>query len=232
MRVGNLALLRTVILTALSAEAYQIAGEGDSCIENWLCGDIILRQGSIYTFTSNSLPVNGHVASARTRLYQYRLDMLEPVLQGYAKRGETSFVVMLHDGGAYSSGTSEPHVAEDSEDDEDALEIDESFLAGSISTFRYPSSTIPLPPRPSPATINGKSEFFFRPVDLSEPIAPLHEDYTLHLRTADLSRIGILNGDWVFHPNHKCVSQLSSPAGYRARVRFPQTETCSHICMR
>ena len=201
-------LLTEIIVTALSRDAYHVARGRDSPLENWFSDDHpILRHGSIHTFSSNLLPLNGH-DSARCKLLQYRLDMLDPVLQGYAQKGGTRFVVTLGefdtDGDAFESG---PDAEEDSESDKDGIEIDEGFLANSIqpSIFSSPTPAAPvlydngstnIAASPTESSIPSLPSGF-RTEPLSELVSPLWDDCTLYLRTADLSRVGVLNGDWV-----------------------------------
>jgi hypothetical protein len=67
-------------------------------LETWLSNEyIILRQGTIYAFDSEILPTNGRVTAESPASYHYRLDMTEPVLQGYARVGHTRFYVILVD---------------------------------------------------------------------------------------------------------------------------------------
>ena len=85
--------------------------------------------------------------------------------------------------------------------DSDGIEIDESFLANSFLKPSFITSLKGLDGR-SPQDIHHtfqvgwKSERqSFKPV--SSATGLLEDNCTVYLRTADLARIGILNGDWV-----------------------------------
>ncbi|KAJ7074407.1 P-loop containing nucleoside triphosphate hydrolase protein [Mycena amicta] len=148
-----MALLTEIFVSALSYEAYQAA---DATLENWLCAEHrLLRQGDVLTLSPSSL--------------QYRLDMLGPVLQGFAKKDATRIVI--------TPGS--PYENTDAECDPDNFEIDEQFLA---------SAALGLPSQ------NASTAFDCRP--LTDAIAQEYDDCTLYLRTKDLSRVGGLNGDW------------------------------------
>lgn len=171
--------LTEIYVTALSTEAYQVAG---SILEDWLSKDRkILRLGAVHTFLSNDLPLNGHGTSPRS--LQFRLDMVEPVLQGFAEKGKTRFVVTLDDLSSASEEVSD-------EESEDGIEIDEAFLASSTFT-RFSSQ-----PNGHDSK-DGDKVLQFQTHPLSVPGNISDEHNTLYLRTADLGRVGILSGDWV-----------------------------------
>ncbi|KAJ7632326.1 AAA-domain-containing protein [Roridomyces roridus] len=154
--------LTEIIITALSPEAYDV---GPGALENWLCSDRrILRQGDVCTFT---LVVNGSGVNSNGILFQYRLDMLDPVMQGYAVKGQTKFILTLD--------IPPPNDASDSGSETDPFEIDEQFLAPAVSQT---DESLALQ-----CIASARS----RPYD----------DCTLYLRTTDLGRVGGLNGDWV-----------------------------------
>ncbi|KAJ7582447.1 AAA-domain-containing protein [Mycena floridula] len=166
-----------VFVTALSDESYRVASTSPATIESWLSGDhVILRQGSVLTFTSDLLPLNGHGSPSRS--LQYRIDMLEPVLQGSAAVGITRFHV--------TSGQQTFEEEEQVDTDSENIEIDEVFMANSVANFRPAANQEHAP----------KAEAYFQVEPLGEPFSPSAEDYTLYVRIADLGRIGILDGDW------------------------------------
>src|SRR5262249_3244518 len=115
---------------------------------------------------------------------EYRIDMLEPVLQGYAKAGTTRFCVL--------SPTESPQVVEDKDD---LIEIDEDFLANSV-----------LQPTLRPSSIDASSEVSFQVRELIEPVS--EDDSLCYVRTSDLGRIGLLDGDWA-------VARCSTSSDYR-----------------
>lgn len=182
--------LTEVIVTALSQESYLAASRRDSVLESWFSdARPILRYGDVHSFgiTVNDLPL------ATLEPVQYRLTMLQPVLQGYAEKNTTKLIVTLL----------EPMNQQPSEfvkptcGDSDGIEIDESFLANSFLKPSFIASLKGLDGR-SPQDIHNiglKSErHSFKPV--SSATGLLEDNCTVYLRTADLARIGILNGDW------------------------------------
>lgn len=193
-------MLTEVYVAALSMEAYQVACSRDSVLETWLSKDRkILRLGAVHAFLSDELPLNGHATSTETqKSFKFRLDMVEPVLQGFAQRGTTRFIVTAD----FVSSTlgSEEATDEEAESDQECIEIDEGFLASSTLT-RFLS-----PPNghhsSTPGVSNDSDEAlpsqpYFQTHPLSEPENIADEHCTLYLRTADLGKVGILNGDWV-----------------------------------
>ncbi|KAG5643908.1 hypothetical protein DXG03_009479 [Asterophora parasitica] len=185
-------LLTEVIVTALSAHAYQVAHSRDSVLEDWFCKLTILRHGDIHTFGSDQLQLNGQGASSAVS-YSYRLDMVEPVLQGYAQKGTTKFIVIL----SQEDVSPPPSVEDVAESDFEGIEIDEAFLASSAL-----SPVFGQPDHSSTNTHIGSirhaeaPEPVFQITPLAESIDSTDDNYTLYVRTVDLGTIGVLNGDW------------------------------------
>jgi hypothetical protein len=124
--------------------------------------------------------VNGSGLYSGSIPLQYRLDMLEPVMQGYARKGETKFILTLDIAPQYDEAGCDSDV--------EGFEIDEDFLA--------------------PVMLSSSSQAIMSPTNENKPVAfecqalaesksDLYEDCTLYLRTTDLGRVGGLNGDWV-----------------------------------
>ncbi|KAJ7081534.1 hypothetical protein C8R43DRAFT_339470 [Mycena crocata] len=167
--------LTEMVITALSPEAYEA---GLDALDSWLCdGQRVLRQGDTCTFTSTPL-VNGSGVHRSSVPFQYRLDMLEPVMQGYATKGETKIILTLD--------ASVQQDEQDCDSDPEGFEIDEHFLApallGSLSQAIVSQTT---------------ENITFQCQVLAESESQVYEDCTLYLRTTDLGRAGGLNGDWV-----------------------------------
>lgn len=200
----NPVLLTEIIVTALSPEGYHIATSAGSPLEDWLSdGSIILRQGSVYTFSSDMTNGQGPVAGSET--YQFRLDMTEPVLQGFARKSLTRFYVTsapnLQEHSFADQVTLEPD--EETESEPELIEIDESFLASSVLHTRYslPASSaqeqdLGLNDHKSVNDYPEESKRL-RARALTVPISTSQDDCTLYLRTSDLGKVGVLNGDWV-----------------------------------
>lgn len=201
-------LIAEVVVTALSLDAYNIASSPGSPIEAWLSDQpLILRQGDVHTFGANLRPTNGHGISWSRKTYQFRLDMIEPVLQGYARKGSTRFYVTLADTESLSFDEFEFQSGDESGSDPDGIEIDECFLASSVLHARQNPSH-PMPPKTvskslqyANAVLNEPTmphiDSSFRIEPLQEPTFTLQDDCTLYIRTSDLGRVGVLNGDWV-----------------------------------
>ncbi|KAE9389752.1 AAA-domain-containing protein [Gymnopus androsaceus JB14] len=157
-------LLTQVYATALSPAAYDAAMAHDSFLERLFCDKKrILRQGSVYS---------ADLAHARL---EFRIDVLEPVLQGFAEINNTAFIVTCLE------EEDESETLSLSSDDE-SVEIDQEFLANSVAD--------PLQKRLE------EDDMVFQTRSLSRP-ASAQDDHTLYLRTADLGRLGVLSGDWV-----------------------------------
>lgn len=192
--------LTEVFITALSQEAYDMAQAHQAQLEAWFSeGQRVLRQGTVYTCSANSLGrVNGYI-DHETKPLKYRLDMLEPVLQGYADKEHTSFVICPLTDGNLDSSLSESEESSEFE----RIEIGEDFLASSAGlSFDFPSdSEIEFEDNLNNTQCNGQhqssSASTFRVQPLLEPIQERLDDHTLYIRTSDLGRVGVLNGEWV-----------------------------------
>lgn len=188
--------LQEVFVQALSSSAYSSAKSDLAAFEDWLChGQRILRQDSV-------LSQDGPHGSPLL----YKLIMTEPVLQGYAQKSQTLFTLLppTEDRPAVNGrGDQSSSVPEDAHiefDDED-LEIGESFLAGSL----VPQSTL-YPQENGSPTISVPlfaHELTARPS--STPIYSALDDQTMYVRTVDLSKIGVLDGDWVSAFTHTWI---------------------------
>lgn len=192
--------LTEVFISALSADAYDAAIAGQTHLERWLCdSQRILRQSSIYSCDATELTerVNGYLSYDEKPLY-FQIDMLEPVLQGVCQKGVTAFIISPASDG-YGSSLSCP-LTNPVENEWDRINIGEDFLANSLGQpFQYPIDTngdaftdtesdISVPVH------NHTMEFEVRPLDRRPPDSL--DDRNVYVRTTDLGRIGILNGDW------------------------------------
>lgn len=196
-------LLTEAIVTALSPEAYHLATHRAPLLESWFSEEHpIIRHGSLHMFSSDQLQLNGDCTSDCSKTFAYRFGMVEPVLQGFAQRGITRFIITLNnhpDGDVMIADT-----AVQDESDDDGIEIDEGFLAN--AAFSSPIFTLVdnqqmsrdghLPVSGSDRTNAAGSEIAFRIKPLSEAVDVSRDHCTVYLRTADLGRAGFLNGDW------------------------------------
>ncbi|KAH9001680.1 AAA-domain-containing protein [Lactarius akahatsu] len=183
--------LQEVFVQALSSPAYSSAKSDVSAFEDWLCrGQKILRQNSVLSMDSQDSPDGTPVA--------YKLIMTEPVLQGYAQKSQTLFTLLPPPedppaiNGHRTQSSSVPDDAHIEFDDED-LEIGESFLAGSL----VPQST--LYPQQENGSPTISVPLFAHELTARPLLTPNYsglDDHTMYVRTVDLPKIGVLDGDW------------------------------------
>ena len=184
--VVQLIPLKEIFVQALSTAAYSKAKADVSSFEDWLCHDQrIMRQDSVYIMDSQDSLTPGPL--------KYKLIMTEPVLQGYAQKSQTSFILFpptedpqtMNAHHLLSSSLPEDVQTEDDE----GLEIGENFLA---------SSLIPQPlQNDSPAIRMSRLAREFTVHPLSTPGSQDLDEYTMYVRTVDLPKVGALDGDWV-----------------------------------
>ena len=190
LSVVRLVPLQEVFVQALSSIAYSRAKADVSSFENWLYrGQRILRQDSVYVWDTPDELDLGALA--------YKLIMNEPVLQGYAQKSHTLFTLLPPSEGSQAingnqlSSSSVPDDVQIDDEDDESLEIGENFLASSL--ISQPSS---YPQHSSPTRMSHLAhEFTASP--LSKPISLGVDEHTMYVRTADLPKVGVLDGDWV-----------------------------------
>jgi len=181
-REKSLATLSSIVLVAVSEEAYLAAAQTPNLLGQLLQDGRVLRQGDSFQ-TDYS--------------FVYTLWSLEPVSQGRALAGRTEIIVL---------SPSHPIVFNRNDvnvtNDTDFIEIDEGFLAASSETWQGKGQ-----PLSSNTACVGRSEapayeFSFRDLDTPEDLQD--DNFSLYLRTPDLGKIGILSHDWV------CTQQTES----------------------
>ena len=121
---------------------------------------------------------------------RYCLDMLEPTLQGYVESGTTKVIVIL----SKTDSTIHDSIV-DAEGEQDAIEIDESFLGSSISNFSLDLHTrsIQNPLLDLYKMEAGKISYLgFSYKSLLSPLRFVEDHCTLFFRKSDLGEIGIL----------------------------------------
>ncbi|KAH0584181.1 hypothetical protein H2248_009739 [Termitomyces sp. 'cryptogamus'] len=201
----ELVLLTEVVVMALSTLAYQIVCERESMLEDWLCREhTILRHGDVHTLRQP--PCNGNDNSSSSVAYSYRLVMVEPILQGYARKGTTRFIVVLSDGDDTTYASIDPETVEC---ENEVVEIDEAFLAKStVPPVLDPHGTVKEAAN-AVDTFSQDAEISFHTMSLPHPINLAADHCTLYTRTVDLSKIGIQNGDWTLvRPSSTSNSRL------------------------
>ncbi|KAI0806992.1 AAA-domain-containing protein [Fomes fomentarius] len=215
--------LTELIFAALSDDAYAAASADPSMLEDWfLDGDVILREGATYTYPGDVSAPGTSSSSVPHQSLSYRLVMATPVQQGIAQRSRTKLYISAspfsraHDGQVPEVDSIIDMVVDGSESDpseseKSDFEIGEDFLAGSV--LRSLSLTSPSP------SINGQltngdlasiseaestvsnlhlsaMEWTCRAHPLQHPVLDVEDDSAVYVRTTELSRIGVLDGDW------------------------------------
>ena len=186
LSVVQLIPLQEIYVQALSSTAYSRAKADVSSFEDWLCrGQRILRQDSVYVWDTQ----NGLDPDPLT----YKLIMTEPVLQGYAQKSQTLFTLLPPTEGSQVINGNEVLSSPVLDDDEESLEIGESFLASSL--ISQPSSYPQRNDSPALRMSHLAHEFIANP--LPKPTSLDLDEYTMYVRTVDLPKVGVLDGDWV-----------------------------------
>ena len=143
--------------------------------------------------------------------HEYTVVFAEPVAQGYALSAITEISVSLR-----HNERSSQHVlgkVEAVHEDEECIEIDQNFLANSVlpsiscvphfDLLMY-SSTIALFLDSIPAPHN----YVFKLVDGAHDSVCPPNGYTVFLKPSDLSKVGLINGDWVRHCRRRRTKRL------------------------
>lgn len=189
-QVASIALTE-VILDALSDTAYHLAFDNPELIEQSLTtSETHLQLGSIHELTSDKVQ-NGHIP--HTPL-QYRILMLEPTSCGRLDPESTNIIVVHSENpdSLVSSSLFSEYA------DSDSIEIDESFLESSIASSALQLNGCIRDDCSTLGSVDGHApHFFFDAEPLISPVSLLEDHCSLYLRTADLSRVGLLSEDWV-----------------------------------
>ncbi|KAL1947477.1 hypothetical protein VTO73DRAFT_14438 [Trametes versicolor] len=208
--------LSEAIFSALSDEAYAYASSDLTALEDWLfTSDMVLREGETYTLPREPSAASGSSSTALAASLQYKLVMSAPVQQGVARRGTTKVYVSAPQ--ALDEDISEDAIPDIPDGDLDELsgseagefDIGEDFLAGSVLR----PLSLPASPAPSPNgdKVNGATngthsadgnlhlshaERTYRAHALPRQVSCLEDECAVYVRTSELSRIGVLDGEW------------------------------------
>ncbi|KAL1674956.1 P-loop containing nucleoside triphosphate hydrolase protein [Schizophyllum commune] len=183
--------LTEAVVSPLSEHAH-VATSSEAFLDTTIFSEnTILRQGSVLTFPHEALGMNGNASDSSPAPLRYRVEMVEPVLQGRALKGQTRLVVLQPDEADLDEPTEN---GANFEDEDDGFEIDEAFLGSTISTSQ---SSVPAGVNGFALNSNGflHHNSAFTAIPLDAP-ASENDDTTVYVRTADLGRVGVLNGDW------------------------------------
>lgn len=176
----------------------------------------MLREGETYTLPREPSAASGSSSAALAASLQYKLVMSAPVQQGIARRGTTKVYVSAPP--ALDEDISEDAIPDIPDGDFDELsgseagefDIGEDFLAGSVLR----PLSLPASPAPSPngdkmnGATNGThtadgnlhlshAERTYRAHALQRQVSRLEDECAVYVRTSELSRIGVLDGEWV-----------------------------------
>lgn len=208
--------LTQVFLTASSQEAYDLSQRDSEQIQSWFCAQqaygasLLIRQGDTRTFEDGRL-ANGFTSAEKDNQdtrhgLTYHVLMVEPVLQGTAVFGVTSFVVLPPpEPPSPPSNANEHALLEGLWDLEsqsgDELSIDESFLARSTSNTML-STYLNNEPNGMHHTNKMREPFHMGLLRSRLPASGNGEldGDEVYLRTKDLASIGAFSGDWVSLP--------------------------------
>lgn len=194
--------LSEVFISTHDPEVFRWAQKHPEIIERSLCEDQrILRTGD-RVLCNADLELDG-----KEPIY-LRISMAEPVLQGFAKAGQTRFLLSLrssndsHIPGSESDVHCDEHWTKTSQNSaSNEFTIDESFLASSALGLLTSSSGNALEAYVSMRHENG---FFLRPIDALSLKAvrrtsdrKFDESCTVFAHTDVLGKIGVFHGDWV-----------------------------------
>jgi peroxin-6 len=159
-------------------------------LERWLVSDPpILRQGDVHVLKAETPDAPAH---------RYRIEMIEPVQQGCVDYGTTRLVLTLADRALRDTEIvhdTESPPDSSTESDPDGIEIDERFFACSVLSTQ-PDGHFGQDSKHDvyePSTFQGIA---FHATPLLYSISE-EDDCTLYFRTSELSRVGVLNRDWV-----------------------------------
>jgi len=193
-----------LVLVALSASAYRVAETSPADIQRELTSHRrILRQHDVVNIATPSHLPNGSNSQSQRHDLQYRIVMLQPVVQGYVMEGKTKIVVIPDQ---HLEAPVEPnslHLDEPVSSSEDGnSEINENFLMhsilGELGTEATFARSIMADDFGDHHPANAK--FWAQPLTMDfveSTHCDAYADQDGFIRTAELARTGIFSGDWV-----------------------------------
>ncbi|KAH8829712.1 AAA-domain-containing protein [Flagelloscypha sp. PMI_526] len=181
--------LTDVIVSAISSDAYDMAISNENTVLARLSQDRqILRQGATYSITAESTSSNKSQSNHLDQ-YGFLVEHCEPVVQGYANEA-TRFIVLRET----------PEADDDFHDDDSSvagtedIDINEEFLAGSISSGLEIAHSFQNFQSPHPASVTLRAASIR--LSPSKFLELLQSDTSIGLRAAELARLGAQDGDW------------------------------------
>lgn len=199
--------LTKVVLSAPTSEGYEFASSNSTLFKAWLFAKKpILRNGFTYRLM---LPHDD--SDTGGVFHEYTVVFSEPVAQGYALSATTEISVSLH-----RNKKPDQHVlgkVEVVHEDEECIEIDQNFLANSVLPsigcvphfyLLMQTYTTALFLDSIPASHNN----MFKLVDGAHDSVCLPNGYTVLLKPSDLSKVGLISGDWVYRCRRRRIKRL------------------------
>jgi hypothetical protein len=193
--------LSTVYLSIDTRDAYQDACKTNSSLLQWLRHDTpLIRQGNSYTSDCMS------VVGIQNQRHTFHVSTTEPVMQGYVTTS-TKIVLTLPSTTNCCPSGEVPGENREASLEPDELRIDENFLANSVFSSLTPAlSRVNTPncfvqdandPKLS-NTPRGllSADIPYIAIVLRQPL-PHSGDYHVYLGMGMLSKVGVLDGDWV-----------------------------------
>jgi len=186
-----------VVLSARTSKGYEFASSNPTLLKTWLFSrKPILRNGFTYY-----LPSSPHDSDTRDTFHEYSVVFSEPVAQGYAHPSLTEILVSLSHDSQPNQPTSGK--AQGVHEDEEYIEIDQDFMANSIlPSIGCVAPLIPcIPTYGSPRldSVPASRKYILRLIDSTRCRVDPPNDHTVLLKPSDLSKVGLINGDWVSH---------------------------------
>jgi peroxin-6 len=178
----------TIFVNALCREDYEAACTHHERFEAWLSQhQRIIRRGM-------TLNMPGEVLGSSVARCRYKIVMTEPHSMGLVDIATTR-IILTPSNTPQNQQTDEEHASPTISLVEE-LEIGEDFLASSVLSPAIPENTSASHTHPSSLKDGIASPLQLRLHYLPAPVS-LTDDHTLYLRTNDLSKLGVLSGDWV-----------------------------------
>jgi len=186
-----------VVLSARTSKGYEFASSNPTLLKTWLLSTKpILRNGFTYY-----LPSPPHGLDTGDAFHEYSVVFSEPVAQGYAHPSLTEILVSLcHDPQPNQSTSGK---AEGMHEDEEYIEIDQDFMANSIlpsiGCVALSSPAFQLTSLPRLDSVPASCKHVFTLVDGTRYRVNPQNNHTVLLKPSDLSKVGLISGDWVSH---------------------------------
>lgn len=187
--------LTRVVLSARTSKGYEFASSNPTLFRTYFFSKKpILRNGFTYR-----LPSSHYDSDTRDVTHEYSVIFSEPVAQGYALSSITEISVTL-----CHNTQPDRHISgkvEAVDEDEEYIEIDQDFMVNSVlPSIGCVAHFIPLVPTYTTSCLDSippSRKHTFTLADGTRNKASPPNDYTVLLKPPDLSKVGLISGDWV-----------------------------------